>query len=132
MVRASFVYLIAGLLLAIVTSSSPRVLAGVPVVLLRPVAVHLLTVGWLTQLIMGVMHWMFPKQSQEQPRGREWLVWLAFGALNFGLILRAAAEPGLALNRAAVWAGMLVVSAVLQWLASALFVANTWGRVRSR
>jgi hypothetical protein len=36
---------------------------------LQPTALHLIVVGWLTQLIFGVALWMFPPWSKAQPRG---------------------------------------------------------------
>ena len=42
---------------------------------LFPVYIHLLVFGWLTQLIFGVVFWMFPKFSVEKPRGSETLGW---------------------------------------------------------
>ena len=44
-----------------------------------PTYLHLLTVGWLSNLIFGVAHWMFPRASVEQPRGDVCLAWAAWG-----------------------------------------------------
>lgn len=91
---------------------------------------HLLTFGWLTQLIFGIALWMFPKYSPTTPRGPEWLGWSTFALLNTGLILRMIFEPwnGMAASPLTGW--MLVIAALLQWLAGVTFVANTWKRVR--
>lgn len=99
---------------------------------LTPVYFHLFMVGWVTQLIFGVVHWMFPKRSREQPRGSIPLAWAIFIALNAGLILRVIAEPLLAARGGTTWESSLVVSAVLQWLAGLGFVVNTWPRVKGR
>ena len=60
---------------------------------LFPVYIHLLVFGWLTQLIFGVVFWMFPKFSAEKPRGSETLGWWTYALLNIGLLLRAIGEP---------------------------------------
>jgi hypothetical protein len=65
--------------------------------LLRPVYLHFLFIGWVTQLIMGVGYWMFPKQSKEKPRGSEGLGWIVLILLNIGLVLRAIGEPAVVL-----------------------------------
>jgi hypothetical protein len=124
--KAALVYLVlalcTGLLLALPAAAS---LTG-----LFPVYLHLLTFGWLTQLIFGVALWMFPKYSPERPRGPEWLGWTTFLLLNSGLILRAVFEL---LNGVSPLSGeMLVAAAFLQWLAGIAFVANTWPRVREK
>jgi hypothetical protein len=93
---------------------------------------HLFMLGWVTQLIFGVVFWMFPKYSREKPRGSEMLGWFVLWLLNLGLIMRLIAEPVQTLYPATMWAWMLAVSAVFQWLAGILFVINTWGRVKER
>jgi hypothetical protein len=126
--KAAFIYLI----LAVCTG----VLLALPGTLqipgLFPVYFHMLTFGWLTQLIFGVVFWMFPKYSLAKPRGHEWLGWATLILLNSGLILRILFEPlhGITASPFSSW--MLVVAALLQWLASLAFIANTWPRVREK
>jgi heme/copper-type cytochrome/quinol oxidase subunit 1 len=105
--------------------------AGLPFMrAIWPAYLHLLVLGWLTQLIFGVAYWMFPRYSAEKPRGSERLGWLAFVLLNLGLVFRAVFEPWHATSGRG--GAMLVVSAALQLLAGLAFVANTWPRVRER
>ena len=95
-----------------------------------PAYFHMLMVGWVTQLILGVVYWMFPKFTKEQPRGSEKLGWAVYALLNVGLVLRFLIEP---LNPAGtVWGWGLALSAFLQWLAGLMFVVNTWARVKER
>ena len=97
-----------------------------------PVYIHLLVFGWLTQLIFGVIYWMFPKYSKQTPRGHESLAWITYGALNLGLVLRAIAEPLHAAQVSQLSGWLLVLSAILQWLSGLTFVANTWPRVKEK
>jgi cbb3-type cytochrome oxidase subunit 1 len=99
---------------------------------LDPVYIHLLAVGWITQLIIGVAYWMFPKFTNEQPRGSEKLGWATFILLNTGLILRVISEPRVTIHAEPDLGWMLAVSAVLQTAAGWLFVINTWSRVKGR
>lgn len=99
---------------------------------LFPVYIHLLVFGWLTQLIFGVVFWMFPKYSNELPRGHESLGWIAYAALTIGLILRAVAEPIQATQPNNIYGGLLIASAILQWLAGVAFIANTWRRIKEK
>ncbi len=132
-VKTSFVYLVAALLLALLLALAqvvtlPRLLAAA-----GPVFFHLFLVGWVTQLIMGIVFWLFPKASRERPRGREDLAVFAYVTLNLGLILRVVAEPVVTVVTAtAPWQWALVISALLQWLAGLAFVVNSWGRVKER
>jgi len=121
-VRAGLLYLVAALVVGLLLAAAP---AAVPAGL-RPAHLHLFIVGWITQLIFGVAHWMFPRASRERPRGNESLGWAAFVLLNAGLLLRAAAEP-------LAWTGWpLVVSGVLQLLAALCWVALVWPRGKVR
>jgi hypothetical protein len=129
MVRTSLFYLVLALLVGVWQALGP--LVGWTRPGLFPVYFHLLVVGWLTLLIFGVAHWMFPKYSREQPRGRESLGWAVYILLNAGLLLRAAAEP-LNTGNGGLWGWALFASALLQWLAGLLFVVNAWPRVKER
>lgn len=97
-----------------------------------PVYIHLFVFGWLTQLIFGVIYWMFPKYSKLKPRGYESLGWITYITLNLGLIGRVIAEPLHTTQASEVSGFVLVVSAVLQWLSGLAFVVNTWPRVKEK
>jgi len=97
-----------------------------------PVYIHLLVFGWLTQLIFGVVYWMFPKYSKLNPRGYESLGWIMYGTLNIGLLIRALVEPLHATQASGLTGSLLVVSAILQWLSGLAFALNTWPRVKEK
>src|SRR5512138_1759375 len=91
-IKTSFICLglalVSGILLALQRPLNLGALSS-----LFPIYIHLLVFGWLTQLVFGVVFWMFPKYSVELPRGSESLGWWTYALLNAGLILRAIAEP---------------------------------------
>ena len=130
--RISLLSLLLAVLLALFSAAQAPLGMDLPMSAFSPVYFHLFMVGWVTQLIFGVVFWMFPKHSKERPRGSEALGWLTFGLLNTGLLLRLVGEPGQALDPAPLWGWTLAVSALLQWAAGMLFVINTWGRVKER
>lgn len=131
-VKTALLYLVAALGVGALLAA--RSIVELPPLLdaLGPAYFHLFMVGWVTQLIMGVVYWMFPKYSPAQPRGDDRLNWAVYVLLNIGLLLRVVSEPALALSQSpgAGWA--LAFSAVLQWLAGLGFVVNTWARVKER
>lgn len=131
-IKAALVYLVTALGLA-VALAAPGAADRMPVLAaLAPVYVHLFMVGWVTQLIVGVSLWMFPRHSKERPRGREGLAMATFVLLNLGLVLRAVAEPAHAWRPGAFWGAALVLSAGLQWTGGLLYVASIWPRVKAR
>lgn len=97
---------------------------------LTPVYFHLLMVGWVTQLIMGVALWLFPRAEGGPPGGGTPLAWAVYVALNVGLLARAVAEPLQAGAPGAAGAALLLWSAALQALAAVGFVISLWPRVR--
>jgi len=120
-IRTALIYLLLALLLGLAQLQP----ASAPVVP-WPTYVHLLVLGWLTQLIFGVAHWMFPR-SRSAGAEREWLGWSTYLMLNAGLILRSLAESGVA--RQGHW---FVIAALLQLAAGWSFVIAIWPRVRGR
>jgi hypothetical protein len=93
---------------------------------------HFLLVGWVTQMIFGVAYWMLPKYSRERPHRSESSAWWTFWLLNAGLVLRGIGEPLISSWPGSLVPTMLIVSALMQWLACVLFVANSWPRVKER
>ena len=129
-VKSAFVWLVVALFLKAIILL-PRC-ASLPAI--TPVSWHLLFMGWLTQLIFGIGHWMLPTAvgaSRERLRGSETLMWGVWGALNLGLLLRFIAEPMQTASANDLWAILLILSALLQWLAGMGFVVNSWRRVRA-
>ncbi len=88
---------------------------------------HIMFVGFITHLIMGVADWMFPRPKQT--RYSEQRAVAVLFILNAGLILRVISEPWLGLRAGLVPQIMLPLSGVLQFLAIALFVFNMWDRI---
>lgn len=132
MVRMAMIHLCLALLLGIVVSFRPLTMRYPVVLSASPVYYHLLMVGWATQLIFGVAHWMFPRYTREQPRGDErWMAGIFF-SLNGGLLLRTVAEPMLAQSGLSLWAWLLGFSALLQWLAGIGFILAIWKRVKEK
>ncbi|HEX8992544.1 MAG TPA: hypothetical protein VF784_12770 [Anaerolineales bacterium] len=129
LVKTSFVYLALALLAGLLLAAQSTLGLAVPDELF-PVYIHLLVFGWLTQLVFGVVFWMFPKYSAERPRGSETLGWWTYALLNLGLILRAIGEPVQAMSPGPLTGWTLVVSAGLQLGAGMTFVLNSWKRIR--
>lgn len=131
-IRTGMAYLVVGLLMGTVLAAQPIFGWSPGWQTLRPVYLHFLFIGWVTQLIMGVGYWMFPKGSKEKPRGSEKLGWAVFILLNLGLILRAVGEPAMALAPQTVFSWILIAASICLLLAGWGFIVNTWRRVKER
>jgi hypothetical protein len=134
MVRTSFAWLVAGVLLGGLMLTD-RVVPGEWRLWGGPTHSHLLFVGWFVQFVVGIAYWLLPRRrSPDRPLGyREGAALLAAGALNVGLLLRVAAEPAERIGRDGGWTqAVLALSAVLQVAAVVVFVAQLWPRVGPR
>jgi cbb3-type cytochrome oxidase subunit 1 len=129
-VKTSFVFLLAGLLLGAWIVVGEFVIGRFPPRLWITAHVHLLLVGFLLMLVMGVATWMFPRPARDDPRYRPRLAELVYWLMTLSTGLRAAAElltpvagvPGLRL--------VIAVGGLGQVLGTVLFVLNIWWRVR--
>ncbi len=127
LIKTSLLWLGISFALSAATAIKPAPVGLWPGAAVYPSALHLITVGWLTQLIFGVAFWLFPRWSKEQPHGPAWVMWIVYACLNAGLILRLLFEPyPMSAGRDPV----LALSAVLQAAAGVLFAAYTWNRVK--
>ncbi len=90
--------------------------------------VHLLLVGFMVQLVMGVGYWMFPR-VRDHWFGEQWAA-ASWALLNLGLLLRFVSEPYLFGPWSGAAAPVTAVSALLQVAAGLLFVAGMWPRIK--
>ncbi|HLV35004.1 MAG TPA: hypothetical protein VKY59_07830 [Spirillospora sp.] len=131
-IKIGMLYFVVGLTMGAVLLAQPVMGWSPSLQVLRPVYLHFLFIGWVTQVIMGVGYWMFPKYTKEQPRGREWLGWAVLILLNVGMILRTIGEPAVVLAPQAGLGWTLAVASLFLLLAGWGFILNTWGRIKER
>lgn len=127
--RAAIVNLVTALALALLMAL-PSFAASAPA--WRPVQVHLLAMGWATQMIFGVALWMFPRKRPLDLKAVDRLGWGCFVFTNLGLALRVVAEPALAAGRWAPAGALVQIAAALQLAAVLAFVIQAWPRVTAR
>ncbi len=131
-IKSAMLYLIAALLLAILIGLNGFFKLPALVSFLNPVYFHFFMLGWVTQMIFGVIYWMFPIITRKRPRGSVKLGWASYTLLNIGLLLRLIGEPFVGVHPGTIWGWLLLISALLQWLAALLFVINSWPRIKER
>lgn len=129
-IKSALIFFVAAMAVGLLQTINALGVASPFISVLGPVYFHMFLVGWVTQLIFGVVFWMFPKYSSEKPRRSERLGWITFWLINIGLGLRVISEPINNLQPGTSWGWLLALSALLQWLAGMGFVMNTWERVK--
>ena len=136
-IKLALVYFVAALAVgALQVLQAPLRLPAVLAVT-GPAYVHMLVVGWITQMIFGVAYWMFPKYAPPPPapaapRGSNALAVATLILLNLGLLVRVVVEPVRAWRPEALPGWPLIVAALAQWLAAVGFAINTWPRVKEK
>lgn len=131
-IKLGMIYLAVALLMGTLLLLQPVTGLAPGIQTLRPVYLHFLFIGWVTQIIMGVGYWMFPKYSKEQPRRSEKVGWAVLILLNIGLLMRAVGEPAVVLAPQAKLGWVLAVASLFLLMAGWGFIFNTWGRIRER
>src|SRR4030095_9619679 len=69
-VKTSFVFLVAGLLIGVYMITAQFVLDAYPPRLFTTAHAHLLLVGFMLMMVMGVATWMFPRPARAETRSR--------------------------------------------------------------
>lgn len=131
-IKSALLYLAAALLLSILLALPDGFDLPPFIHFMNPAYFHLFLVGWVTQIIFGVIYWMFPIITRARPRGNIRLGWLSYILLNVGLFMRVIGEPLSSVRPNGGFGWILAASALLQWLAAVIFVMLAWPRVKER
>ncbi|MFO1011534.1 MAG: hypothetical protein U1F29_15850 [Planctomycetota bacterium] len=92
---------------------------------------HLLLIGFLLMLIMGVAQWMFPKPAESDTRHKPERAVLAWWLLTIGVSARATGEFVSAYVSSRTLGIAIFAAACLEVLAVIVFFVNLWPRIRS-
>ena len=93
--------------------------------------VHMLLVGFLLMMVMGVALWMFPRPGKEDTHYKPSLASVTYWLITLGTLVRFFSEwftpaTGLGLINLGV-----LIGGICQALAVLLFVWNMWSRIRA-
>jgi hypothetical protein len=89
---------------------------------LFPAHIEFLTLGWTTQLALAVGFWIFPRFGRS--RGNVALAWVAFGLLNFGVLL--VGMEGIF----QIHPGLSFVGRALEVAGAGAFLFHAWERIK--
>lgn len=123
-------FLVAGLLLGGWIIVSEFVLGVYPPRLFITAHVHLLLVGFMLMIVMGVATWMFPRPAREDPRYRPELAEAVYWVMTLATAARALAEVLGPLTGAPALRLVITLAGLGQIAGTILFVINMWWRIR--
>ena len=129
-IKTSFVFLVTGLVLGGYILVSEFVFGAYPPRLFITAHVHLLLMGFMLMIVMGVATWMFPRPARDDPGYRPGLAEAVYWLMTGGTALRSAAEILGDVSGARALRLVIVAGGLAQLAAAGLFVLNMWRRVR--
>ena len=129
-IKTSFAFLITGLILGGYLTVGQFLLGTYPPRLVITAHVHLLLVGFMLMMVMGVATWMFPRPAKDDASYRPELAEAVYWVTTLATALRAIAELLAGWSAAPVLRVLVAVGGLGQLLGAALFVINMWARVR--
>lgn len=128
-IKTSFVFLVAGLVLGAYIVITQFALNTYSPRLHVTAHVHLLLVGFMLMIVMGVATWMFPRPARDGGRYRPELAEAVYWIMTVATVVRVLAELLAPFTGPRVLP-LIVVGGLGQLAGTALFVVNMWGRVR--
>ena len=126
-IKTSFVFLVSGLVLGAYIVVAQFLLDAYPPRLLVTAHAHLLLVGFMLMMVMGVATWMFPRPAREDSRYRPELAEAVYWVMTAATAVRAGAELGVAAGGLR-W--LIAIGGLGQLAGAVLFALNMWWRVR--
>jgi hypothetical protein len=129
-IKTSFVFLLAGLLIGAYVIVGQFVFVAYPPRLFITAHVHLLLVGFMLMIVMGVATWMFPRPARDDARYRPELAEAVYWVMTLATVLRTLAELSASFSPAPALRTAIAVGGLGQLAATLLFVVNMWPRVR--
>lgn len=119
-----------GLLLGGYVTVSQFLLGRYPSRLLVTAHVHLLLVGFMLMMVMGVATWMFPRPARDDRRYRPEMAEAVYWIMTTATAVRALAEVGLGVTGVGPLGVAVALGGLGQLVGAVLFALNMWWRVR--
>ncbi len=129
-IKTSFVFLMVGLAIGAYIVVAQFWLDRYPPRLLLTAHAHLLLVGFMLMMVMGVATWMFPRPARDDTGYRPGFAEAVYWTMTVATTVRAGAEVLVAVTGALGFRGLIALGGLGQLAGTVLFVLNMWRRVR--
>lgn len=129
-IKTSVIFLIIGILTGLYMSVSKYVLKIGYSQELISAHTHLILVGSVMMMIMGVALWFFPRADKDDKKYNPDLILIAYWVMTIGTSLRFIFQVVANFLVSDLIQYLIVISSVLQVVAMILFFYSMWGRIR--
>lgn len=124
--KTSLVYFFLALVLALLLASGQVANLPESIAVLRPIYLHLFVVGWISQIIFGMMYWMLPRFGGDRSkRGKDAWAWVAIIALNLGVVSVMVAPFTWFAHQ------LTLFGRFVEAMAALIFVIYAWPRIKA-
>ncbi|MEJ5263485.1 MAG: cbb3-type cytochrome c oxidase subunit I [Ignavibacterium sp.] len=129
-VKTSVIFLIVGIITGLYMSISKYILKLGYSQELISAHTHLILVGSVMMMIMGVALWFFPRADKDDKRYNPDLILTAYWIMTIGTSLRFVFQVAANFIISEFVHYMIAISSILQVVAIILFFYSMWGRIR--
>lgn len=130
-IKTSLIFLVLGLLTGLYMSYTKYVLlSGIHPELISA-HTHVILVGSVMMMIMGVALWFFPRAEKEDKKYNPALILIVYWMMTISTALRYIFQVWASLNYISWVNYMVTVFSTLQVISMILFFYSMWGRIRS-
>ncbi|MDZ7660969.1 hypothetical protein [Thiohalophilus sp.] len=129
--KTAFVFLILGLLLGGWMLLRRELYGEWPHPYLISAHTHIMFVGFVMFMILGVATWLFPKPSHDDPRYRDSRIKQVYWLLLIGTLLRSGGELGRGIDDATLLVWCILGGGAAQLLAILFYIWTMWFRIRT-
>ncbi len=91
---------------------------------------HLLLVGFLVMIVMGVSLWMFPRPAPDDQRYREGVAAVVYWVMTASVSARFLGEAAVAYGAPPALGWLSAAGGFGEFAGAGLFVFNLWSRIR--
>jgi len=130
-IKTSLTFLFIGLLTGIYMSVNRYIFFNGNHPSLVSAHTHLILVGSVMMMIMGVALWFFPKPAKEDKRYNPSLILFTYWLITIATSLRFIFQVLESFSISELYSYLVTITSILQVIAFVLFFYSMWGRIRS-
>lgn len=130
-IKTAIVFLIVGLIVGLFMISSKYLFEYAYPYGLISAHTHIILVGFVMMMIMGVAIWFFPRAEKSDNKYKPNLILLLYGFITISTAVRFTAEVIFAYMNDQFSKILIVISSAGQVFSFILFFYSIWGRIRS-
>jgi heme/copper-type cytochrome/quinol oxidase subunit 1 len=129
-IKTGIMFLAAGLLLGLYMTANRELFGVWPHPYLRSAHLHVVFIGFIMFLILGVALWLFPRAPKDDTRYRPGRIAAAYWILAVATAVRFLAEAGRAWSDAGALRWAVLLAGAAQVVGFGVYFYSMWTRIR--